>query len=111
MLNLECPAAPNSTETVREALLKKHPPGKPRTQSAIVTMENTIDEPHPVLFDRIDGDVIQSTALKTEGVAGPSGLDAAAWRRLCTSLKSNSAELCDALAAVGRRICTTYIDP
>lgn len=111
LLNLESPAAPNSTETVREALLKKHPPGKPLTQSAIVTMDNSIDEPHPVLFDRIDGDLIQSTALKTEGAAGPSGLDAAAWRRLCTSFKSSSAELCDALAAVGRRICTTYVDP
>ena len=57
------------------------------------------------------GDVIQSTALKTEGAAGPSGLDAAAWRRLCTSFKSGSTELCDALAAVARRICTTYVDP
>jgi len=64
-----------------------------------------------VLFDRIDGDAIQSTALKTDGAAGPSGLDAAAWRRLCTSFKSSSSELCDALAAAGGRICTTYVDP
>ena len=111
LLNLEYPAAPNSTETVREALLKKHPPGKPLTQSAIVSTDDSIEEPHPVLFDKIDGDLIQSTALKTEGAAGPSGLDAAAWRRLCTSFKSTSTELCDVLAAVGRRICTTYADP
>ena len=91
--------------------MKKHPPGKPPSQSAVVTMDNPVSEPHPVLFDRIDGDAIQSTALKTDGAAGPSGLDAAAWRRLCTSFKSSSSELCDALAAVGGRICTTYVDP
>ena len=30
---------------------------------------------------------------------------------MCTSYKSASANLCKALAAVGRRICTSYIDP
>jgi hypothetical protein len=68
-------------------------------------------EQHPILFERIDGDLIQNTATRTEGAAGPSGLDAAAWRRLCTSFKSCSTELCDALAAVGKRICTTFVDP
>ena len=66
-------------------------------------------EHHPVMFNKIDCDLIQCTALKTEGAAGPSGLDAAAWRR--TSFKSASTELCDGLAAVARRICTTYVDP
>ena len=111
MLNLDSQVAPDTPETVREALMKKHPSGKPSTQSAIVAMDRPASEPHSVMFDRIDGDLIQSTAFKTEGAAGPSGLDAAAWRRLCTSFKSGSTELCDALAAVGRRICTTYVDP
>ena len=88
--------SPDAPENVREALLKKRPPGKPHALSAIVTMENSTSDFHPVLFDRIDGDLIQSTALKTEGTAGHSGLDAAAWRRLCMSFKSGSTELCDA---------------
>ena len=79
---------PNSTETVREALLMKHPPGKPLTQSAIVTMYNPIDELHPVLFDRSDGDLIQSTALNT-GAAWPPGLDAAAWALLLSQTQLN----------------------
>ena len=32
-------------------------------------------EPHPVLFDQIDGTLIRSTVQKMDGAAGPSGLD------------------------------------
>ena len=92
-------------------MLKKHPPSKPVLQSAIFNGVSN-SEQHPILFERIDGDLIQNTATRTEGAAGPSGLDAAAWRRLCTSFKSCSTELCDALAAVNKRICTaTFVDP
>ena len=70
-----------------------------------------ITQPHPILFERIDGDLICSTALKTDGVAGPSGLDAAAWKGLCNSFKSASTDLGDAVAATARRICTSYVDP
>ena len=111
MLNLDSQVSPDTPETVREALFKNHPPGKPHAPSAIVTMKDSTRHFHPVLFDRIDGDLIQSTALKTEGTAGPSGLYVAAWRRLCMSFKSGSTDLCDALVAVRRRICTTYVDP
>ena len=45
------------------------------------------------------------------GAAGTSGLDAAACKRLCTSFKSTSSELCDTLAAVARRRSTCYVDP
>ena len=109
MLSLDSQVAPDSEETVREALMKKHPPAEPLTKSALLTGE--ISEPHPILFDAIDGELIQSTALRTEGAAGPSGLDAAAWRRMCSSFKTCSTELCDALAAVARRICSSYVDP
>ena len=48
-----------------------------------------------------------------DGAAGPSGLDATSWKRLCTSFKGTSADLCDSLAATStaRRICTRYVDP
>ena len=48
--------------------------------------------------------------METEGAAGPSGLDATAWRHLCCSFQS-SFDLCAALASVAKRICTTFIDP
>ena len=50
-------------------------------------------------------------ALKTKGAAGLSGLDAFAWRRLCSSFKSASRDLCCFLVAVGRRLCTSLVNP
>lgn len=98
-------------EMVREVLLKKHPPKQPPKQSSIIAAVPEITGPHPVLFDRIDGPLIRSTALRVDGAAGPSGLGAAAWKRLCTSFKSASAELCDSLASLARRICSCFVDP
>ena len=46
-----------------------------------------------------------------DGAAGLSGLDATSWKRLCTSFKSASIDLCESLAATARRICTCYVDP
>ena len=54
---------------------------------------------------------ILNAALHTHGASGLSGLDAFAWRRLCSSFKSASQDLCSSLAAVGRRICTCNIHP
>ena len=39
------------------------------------------------------------------------GVDAYAWRRFCSSFKSASADLCNALAGVVRRLCTSRVDP
>ena len=73
----------------------------------------TIDclEPHPVLFDQIDGTLIHSIVQKMDGAAGPSGLDTACWRRLCTAFNNFSTDLCDVLASLCRKICTEYLDP
>ena len=66
----------------------------------------------PVLFDRVNAGTIKSAALNTKGAAGPSGLDAHSWRRLCTSFHSASCELCHSLAMLPRRLCTSFIvDP
>lgn len=40
-----------------------------------------------------------------------SGLHADAWRRLCTAFKASSLSLCQPLANVTKRHCTTYVDP
>ena len=55
--------------------------------------------------------MIHDMILRMDGAAGPSGLDAASWKRLCTSFKDASADLCESLAATARRICTCYVDP
>ena len=44
---------------------------------AAVANPNSLPQPsvtHPVLFDRLDGDMIRAWAVRTDGSAGPSGL-------------------------------------
>ena len=91
-------------ETVREILLKKHPPKQSPRQSSIITPDAPIIEPHPVLFDKIDGLLIRSTVLRMDGAA-------AAWKRMFTSFKSASTDLCEALASIARWICSCFVDP
>ena len=64
-----------------------------------------------MLFEALDASAIRSAALRTNGAAGPSGLDAPCWRRLCTSYKAASHELCPSLAFTAQRLCTNLIDP
>ena len=63
------------------------------------------------MFESIDASMIRSVALRTTGAAGPSGLDSACWRRLCTSFKSASNDLCHSLAITAQRLCTDFVDP
>ena len=110
-LNLDGPSDSNpASGTVREIFMKKHPPKQPPKKASIVQID-PIPEPHPILFDQIDGVLIRHTALRMDGAAGPSGLDSAAWKRMCTSFKSTSADLCEALASIARRICSSFVDP
>ena len=62
-------------------------------------------------FEALDGSVIRAAALRSSGSAGPSGLDAYGWRRLCSSFKSASAELCCSIAILARHLCTSFVDP
>ena len=101
-----------SLGSVREVLRKKHPlPGK-ITPEAILLKETPAPdhEPHFSIFDQLDGNLIRRISLRTTGAAGPSGIDAMGWRRLCSSFKA-SVSLCHALAAIARRLCTSYVDP
>ena len=64
-----------------------------------------------VIFEGIYASAIKSAVLQTEGSAGPSGIDAKGWRRLCTSFNTASVELCKSLAALARRLCASLVDP
>ena len=66
---------------------------------------------HPVLFEQITPDRVRSAALRLKGTAGPSGVDAAGWRRILVSFHRESNDLCAAIAAFARRLCTEYVDP
>ena len=61
-------------------------------------------------FLSLTSDVVKWTSLHTHGVAGPSGVDAFAWRRMCTSLQEASVGLCEALASVACCLSTSLVD-
>ena len=109
------PETTSSGDTVLHStydiLQDKHPQGKTPTPECLLNPTPQSPAIHPILYDNLNGDAILQAALRTQGAAGPAGLDAYAWRRMCTSFKSASRDLCQALAAVGRRICTTHVHP
>ena len=97
--------------TVMDALRDKHPEARPMQAEALVTSSCSPPDVHPVLFERLTGSSIRTAALRSQGAAGPSGVDAAGWQRICTAFRRDSADLCEAIAAVGRRLCTDLVDP
>ena len=101
---------PEGPCTVREALIKKHPSAQPCEPSTILPPTNEALPFHPVLFESINATAIHTAALKTKGSHGPSGLDAAAWRRMCCSFKGPSKELCEAVAKVAGRLAGGPVD-
>ena len=94
--------------TVYDVLFKKHPAGG-ELQHDIVS-KPTGRRVHPVIFE-ITGLSIMEAALHTEGSAGPSGLDAYAWKRMCSSFKKLSTDLCTAVAMTARRMAGAFVDP
>ncbi len=99
---------PSEKRLVKDILAEKHPPASPAHADFIVdTDPQTV---HHAIFNDLDARCIRSAALHTEGAAGPSGVDARSWRKLCSSFGSASEELCKALAATARRLCTCLVD-
>ena len=96
--------------SVLEVLKSKHPYAQQANTEALI--QGPVPSlSHLVICDSINAASIHTAALHTKGAAGPSGLDAHCWRRLCTSYKSASHDLCHAFALVAKRLCTTLVDP
>ena len=111
VLSLTDKISSTSNESVKDVLIEKHPEAAPIYYDAIVDSSLQAPSVHPVLFNQIDGVLIRNMALKSSGSAGPSGLDAYDWKRLTTNFQGHSRNLCNALAAVARRLSTEFIDP
>ena len=103
--------ASNEKRSVRDILTNKHPASAVPSPETLLPEDQQSVAPNPIIFDSLDADLILKAALKTKGAAGLSGLDAFAWRRLCSSFKSASRDLCCSLAAVGRRLCISLVNP
>ena len=55
---------PNS-RSVREILMSKHPTGQPALPESI--LKGSPEEPHPIMYENIDGWLIRSISLKVNG--------------------------------------------
>ena len=88
--------------------MDKHPHREPAHSEFIVQEEP--QPAHSIIFESLDALCIRAAALRTDGAAGPSGVDGKGWRRLCTSFRRASDELCNSLAATARRLCTCLVD-
>ena len=99
------------TDDVVRQLHEKHPEAQHAKLGSILF--GPVDEVHDSLYQQIDSKMIREAALRTKGSGGPSGVDANGFKRIltCKSFKKSSANLCDALATMTRKLCTEYIDP
>ena len=101
----------NTKKPVLDILKLKHPRAQPASPDAVPERNTAPPDVHPVVFEEITATSIRRTALQTKDAAGPSGIDAYGWRRLCTSFRYASHDLCNTLAAIARQLYTTFVDP
>ena len=84
---------PINEESIRQ-LHDKHPKGEELHEELL--LNGPIKQTHPVIFDKLDAELVLKTSLKMRGAAGPSGFDADDWRSIIGSraLGSSSGDLC-----------------
>ena len=79
-LLVDQPSNPNSpsTSTVCEIFINKHPPPGPIFPDSILLKEtpSPSHDPHPVIFDAIDGQQIHRMSFRVHGAGGPSRVNA-----------------------------------
>ena len=73
--------------------------------------EVPVKEHYPVICEDLNGSFIRSTALRTSGAAGLSGMDSSAWIGMCSSFHNASSELCTAMALVGKLYAPYMLTP
>ena len=103
VLRIDDKISPASCQTVRDVLLSKHPPAAVPPQQAL--LDGAPGHINPIVFEQLTPKLIKDVGRRAKGAAGPSGLDAEAWKRMLTCFKQSSDRLCAALSAVARCLC------
>ena len=73
----------NPIDEVKQQLNIKHPQASPKFDTLL--LHSPVNEIHEMVFNEITEDLIQKTALRIKGAAGPSEFDADDWRRILGS--------------------------
>ena len=97
--------------STKDYLMDKHPKLQPLRAQALYEGPARSSLNPPVAFAGISADVIWQTIQRMSGSAGPSGLDVSSWKRICFSFSCASNDRCAAIALLGKRLCTDYVDP
>jgi len=110
-LNSTITSSGGESTIVLDELKSKHSTSHSATTDAI---EPTGSDEAPsdmllVVFDSINAATILTAALHTTGAAVLSEINAKRWRRLCTTFKTASTDLCQSLALIAKCISTTYV--
>ena len=98
-------------DDVLAQLIEKHPsPQKARLGSLLF---GPVEDVPDSIYQQINGEMVRDTALRTKGSGAPSGVDANGFRRILASksFQKSGTDLCAAIAAITRRLCTEFIDP
>ena len=95
-------------ESVHDILKEKHPAPNNNLYSSYVINHSEFQTLayHPAIFEKIYASMIRRAAMKTHGSHGPSGLDANEWRRILTTFKSSSTDLCKTIARLAVKVAT-----
>ena len=98
-------------ENVLKELRKLHPPRRHVTTSEMI--QGSPAETNPVIFESINHSAIYHSAMQRRGSGGPSGLDAANFRRMVcsTKFKQVSESFCTTVSEIARKICCEEVDP
>ena len=85
---------------------EKHPVGEPAHEEMLLS--GPMRHVHPVVFDDINGELVQKVAMKMKGAAGPSCFDSDDWKTILVSRQfgTSSGDLCDTIANVAKTLCT-----
>ena len=98
-------------QNVLKVLQKLHPPRRHVTTSEMI--QGSSAETNPVVFESINHSAIYHSTMQTRGSGGPSGLDAANFRRMAcsTKFKQVSESFCTTVSEIARKLCCEEIDP
>ena len=88
-------------------LKEKQPEGKKSHYEAL--LKDIPDNVLHVKFDSINAVFVEKAAAKSQGRAGPSGMNAEGWKHILTSTSfgKSSTDLCKTLAEVIKKLCSS----
>ena len=94
-----------------EELKEKHPPAAEIAKESL--LHGPLDYCPPNIYDQIDEAMIYTSAIKTRGSAGPSGMDADLYRRIMCSknFSTEGKSLREEIATLTRNLLTKSYHP